>query len=158
MGCRNCLHTNLMVSTFRCDVCYEQCIHRLPLPKLTTVNGDVIRQADCMHPICRDCVAGFVRARTEEQMVFGVRCPSAGCRNEIQEQDVQALAKCGALTQEISDRFVELSQAGLHSACNVFQLGHSFVSKRLGPHEEAMVKNSSLSAVQCDNGKSKWLR
>lgn len=97
-----------MQSTFRCDVCYEQCIHRLPLPKLTTTNGDVIRQADCMHPICRDCVAGFVRARVEQHMVFGVRCPSPGCRNEIQEQDVQALAKCGALAQEISDRFSEL--------------------------------------------------
>jgi len=97
-----------------------------------TTNGDIIRQADCMHPICRDCVAGFVRARVEEQMVFGVRCPSAGCRNEIKEQDVQALAKCGALPQDVSDRFSELRRRDYTARAVSFNLETALSAEDLG--------------------------
>merc|ERR1712224_1162617 len=65
---------------------------------------------DCQHPICQECLAHFVTARVEEQLVFHVRCPFEGCTNEIFEQDVKRLADATptSLSTSIAIRFAEL--------------------------------------------------
>lgn len=108
------------VMDFQCEVCFEQRTDRLPLPRLSTLNGDVIRPADCHHPICRDCMASFVVARVEEQRVFGIRCPMPDCANELQEQDVQSLVRCGALPKAVGQRFAELRKKDYTARANSF--------------------------------------
>lgn len=93
---------------FKCAVCFEERTERLPLPKLCTLNGDVLRTADCNHPVCQRCMAAFVVARVEEQRVFGIRCPFEACKNELHEQDVQKLVELGALDAGVSKRLAEL--------------------------------------------------
>jgi len=95
---------------FTCQVCFEETDKRFALPKLSTGNGDVLRQQDCQHPICQECLAHFVTARVEDQLVFHVRCPFEGCTNEIFEQDVKRLATAtpAALPEGVATRFAEL--------------------------------------------------
>lgn len=94
--------------SFTCQVCFEQQSKRFPLPKLATGNGDVLREADCEHPICQTCLATFVTSRVQEQMVSNVRCPFGGCTNQIFEQDVKRMVSEGIVTSQISERFAEL--------------------------------------------------
>lgn len=96
------------MGAFRCVVCFEDRTERLPLPKFATLNGDVLRQGDCNHPVCQACMAAFVTARVEEQQVFGIRCPFLSCRNELYEQDVEQLVQNGALAAEIGTRLSDL--------------------------------------------------
>jgi hypothetical protein len=95
---------------FTCQVCFEETDKRFALPELKTGNGDVLRKQDCQHPICQECLAHFVTARVEEQLVFHVRCPFEGCTNEIFEQDVKRLADAtpASLSASIATRFAEL--------------------------------------------------
>jgi len=93
---------------FVCEVCFEEKTERLELPSLKTGNGDVLRDADCNHGICRECMAAFVVARVEEQHVFHIRCPHQGCKNELYEQDLSRLVKSGSLEASVSARFAEL--------------------------------------------------
>jgi len=79
-------------AAFTCEVCFELCSDRLPLSKLKTGNGDVLREADCGHNICRECMASYVVARVDEQRVFDLRCPHEGCKNELYEQDLGRLS------------------------------------------------------------------
>merc|ERR1712187_548958 len=72
-----------------------------------TGNGDVLRASDCGHMICRECMASYIVARVEEQRVFGIRCPSVGCKNELYEQDLRRLVQGGELAREVFDRFIE---------------------------------------------------
>mmetsp|Transcript_168427 Transcript_168427/g.298526 ORF Transcript_168427/g.298526 Transcript_168427/m.298526 type:complete len:326 (-) Transcript_168427:301-1278(-) len=95
-------------STFQCQVCFETCNQRLALPKLVTVNGDVIRGADCGHPVCQSCMAAFVAARVENVQVFGIYCPIQGCKKELHEQDVVKLVESGALKPEVADQLAKL--------------------------------------------------
>jgi len=94
--------------TFTCQVCFEQKDKRLPLTKLATGNGDVLRTDDCEHPICQECLATFVTTRVQEQFAFNLRCPYVGCANEIFEQDVTRLVAASVLPASISLRFAEL--------------------------------------------------
>jgi len=95
---------------FTCQVCFEETDKRFALPKLQTGNGDILRQQDCQHPICQECLAHFVTARVEDQLVFHVRCPFEGCTNEIFEQDVKKLAEAtpASLSEGVVTRFAEL--------------------------------------------------
>jgi len=93
---------------FTCQVCFEEKDQRLPLNKLATGNGDILRSADCQHPICQACLATFVATRVQEQFVFNVRCPFEGCVNELFEQDVTRLVGAGAIEPSVSERFAEL--------------------------------------------------
>mmetsp|Transcript_53501 Transcript_53501/g.148318 ORF Transcript_53501/g.148318 Transcript_53501/m.148318 type:complete len:460 (-) Transcript_53501:244-1623(-) len=93
---------------FICQVCFESCAERLPLPPLKTVNGQWIRKADCGHPICRACMAMYVTVHVEEQRVFGIRCPVENCAVEVHELDVWKLVQTGALAVEVSERLAEL--------------------------------------------------
>lgn len=93
---------------FVCQICFEQCERRLPLPRLATLNGDVVRAGDCLHPICEQCMAYHIAARVEEQRAFGVRCPALGCECELQEQDMRRLQHVGLLPQAVADRFAEI--------------------------------------------------
>jgi len=80
----------------------------MELPYVATGNGDVLRQNDCNHPICRDCMATYITVRVNEQRVFSIRCPFDGCRNEIYEQDLRHLKECGKLGNDVLERFAEL--------------------------------------------------
>lgn len=95
---------------FTCQICFEETDKRFALPGLKTGNGDVLRKQDCQHPICQECLAHFVTARVEEQLVFHVRCPFEGCTNEIFEQDVKRLtaATPASLLESVANRFAEL--------------------------------------------------
>lgn len=93
---------------FTCQVCFEQCNDRLPLPQLKTGNGDTLRADDCHHPICQQCLATYVATRVQEQFVFHVRCPFVGCTNELFEQDLTRLVRAGALGASVSEHFSEL--------------------------------------------------
>lgn len=93
---------------FTCQVCFEERVQRLGLPKLATGNGDVLRAGDCLHPICQECLATFVKVRVDDQFVFNLRCPFVGCANELFEQDVARLVQSGALPKQVSERFAEL--------------------------------------------------
>jgi len=93
---------------FTCQVCFEEKDQRLPLNKLATGNGDILRSADCQHPICQACLATFVTTRVQEQFVFNVRCPFVRCINELFEQDVTRLVAAGAIEPSVSARFAEL--------------------------------------------------
>jgi len=83
-------------------------MERLPLPKLSTLNGDVLRAGDCNHPVCQDCTASFVVARVQEQRVFGIRCPFEGCQNELYEPDIENLVQRGALAGDFGKRLSDL--------------------------------------------------
>mmetsp|Transcript_79612 Transcript_79612/g.138167 ORF Transcript_79612/g.138167 Transcript_79612/m.138167 type:complete len:350 (-) Transcript_79612:118-1167(-) len=96
------------MAAFQCQVCFEWQTERLTLPPLSTINGEKYRGEDCLHPICITCMAAHVRARVEEQLVFGVRCPMLGCKHELHEQDIHRLVLSGALSCEISRRFSDL--------------------------------------------------
>lgn len=96
------------MAAFQCVVCFEECRERLELPKLTTLNGDVMRAADCNHPVCKRCMASFVTARVEENLVFSIRCPFVDCKNELYEQDMDKLALSGHLSKEIQKRLADL--------------------------------------------------
>lgn len=96
------------MSIFCCSVCFEQRSSRLALGKVTTGNGEILRAADCEHPICRECLASHVRVRVEEQRVFGLRCPAIGCSCELYEKDLRSLVDFGNLPAEVCERFVEL--------------------------------------------------
>lgn len=93
---------------FMCQVCFETQTPRFELPSLCTGNGDVLRLADCQHPVCQDCMATYVRIRVEEQCVFQVCCPFVGCRNELFEQDLQRLVTEGVLDLAVTERFAAL--------------------------------------------------
>lgn len=96
------------MTSFVCVVCFEEHTERLPLPKLSTLNGDVFRAADCNHPVCQVCLASFVTARVEDQRAFGVRCPFESCKNELHQQDIDNLSQRGALASEVAKKFAEL--------------------------------------------------
>merc|ERR1719456_1463672 len=81
--------SSLQAASFTCQICFEEHSLRLTLPQLKTGNGDLLRHGDCGHPVCIQCMAAWVTARVEEQRVFGICCPAAGCRNELFEQDVR---------------------------------------------------------------------
>lgn len=95
---------------FTCQICFEELniAERFALPRLATGNQDVLRAKDCDHPICQECLASFVTARVQDQLVFNVRCPFDGCMNEIFEQDVKRMESAGALSSDVSKRFAEL--------------------------------------------------
>jgi len=97
------------MASFTCEVCFEEKEReaRLELKELKTGNGDVLRTSDCQHPICRDCLATYVRVRVEEQRVFNIFCPHLGCKNQLYEADVQSMVRCGLIEQEVSKRFAE---------------------------------------------------
>eukprot|EP01051_Picozoa_sp_SAG22_P016303 SAG22_NODE_2277_length_2762_cov_2.747278_1_plen_122_part_00 len=85
-----------MAVTPTCEVCLEAVSEARPrfvLPQLRTGNGDVLRDADCGHNICTECMVGFATSRVRDQKVFGIKCPHEGCGNEFYEQDVKRLAE-----------------------------------------------------------------
>mmetsp|Transcript_4446 Transcript_4446/g.8033 ORF Transcript_4446/g.8033 Transcript_4446/m.8033 type:complete len:342 (+) Transcript_4446:62-1087(+) len=94
--------------SFLCQVCFELQKDRLPLERLVTGNGDVLRSADCNHHVCQECMAAYVVSRVDEQRVFNVRCPSIGCTVELFEQDVRRLTQLKVLEEDVSNRFAEL--------------------------------------------------
>lgn len=96
------------MATFTCEVCFEARETRLDLTALSTGNGDILRAADCEHPVCQECMAKFVRARVEEQQVFGIRCPHEGCKNQIFELDLKKLVERELLPAAVHARFAEL--------------------------------------------------
>jgi len=93
---------------FTCQVCFEEKDQRLPLNKLATGNGDILRSADCQHPICQACLATFVTTRVQEQFVFDLRCPFVGCANELFEQDLTRLVAADAIEPSVSKSFAKL--------------------------------------------------
>lgn len=96
------------MTSFECQVCFEQRTDRLPLMPLSTVNGDVLRSHDCGHPVCRSCLASFVKAQVEELRPFGIRCPIEGCKNQLYEQDVEKLVKDNVLKLEVATQLATL--------------------------------------------------
>lgn len=108
------------MQAFVCEVCFEEKSERLELPPLKTGNGDVLRNADCNHGICRQCMASFVVARVEEQYVFHIRCPHQGCRNELCEQDLSRLVNAGSLEASVSARFAELRARDFSARAKLF--------------------------------------
>jgi len=96
------------MAAFTCQICFEEKCERLKLAQLRTGNGDVLRHADCGHPVCQECLAAHVRVRVEEQRVYNLRCPSFGCQAELFEQDLQRLSAAGALAHEVCERFAAL--------------------------------------------------
>lgn len=96
------------MAAFECEVCFESKTKRLSLGRLQTGNGQQVRGEDCGHGVCMECLAAFVTARVEEQLVFGIRCPHEGCRNEIRDQDIDKLATEGLLEEAVRERFREL--------------------------------------------------
>jgi len=96
------------MTAFQCQICFEQCANRLLLPRLATLNGDVLRAADCGHPVCQSCMAAWVSAKVEDMRAFGIYCPMESCRSELFEQDVQKLVKAGALGSQIAERLALL--------------------------------------------------
>jgi len=113
--------------TFTCQVCLEQQSTRLPLDKLATGNGDVLRAYDCDHPVCQGCLATFVATRVQEQRVFNLRCPMVGCTNELFEQDLKKMVQAGALQTSIIDRFLELRARDYSARAN--ELAQSLSTK-----------------------------
>lgn len=105
---------------FCCKVCFEVCNTRLALPRLTTINSQTLRAEDCNHPVCQECMAKFVISRVEEQLVFGIRCPIEGCRNELYDQDVQRLVKFGSLSADIGKRFADLRRRNYSARASSF--------------------------------------
>mmetsp|Transcript_163114 Transcript_163114/g.313303 ORF Transcript_163114/g.313303 Transcript_163114/m.313303 type:complete len:464 (-) Transcript_163114:318-1709(-) len=95
---------------FTCAICFQTAGSRLELPVFRTGNGDKLRECDCGHPICCECMSQHVRVRVEEQRVFNLHCPFVGCRTELFEQDLQRLVfqTQGALSSELCQRFVKL--------------------------------------------------
>jgi len=96
------------MTAFQCQICFEQCANRLLLPRLATLNGDVLRAADCGHLVCQSCMAAWVSAKVEDMHVFGIFCPMESCKTELFEQDVQTLVKAGALGSQIAERLAHL--------------------------------------------------
>lgn len=95
---------------FTCQICFERfasAAARLSLGPLHTGNGDVLRAADCEHPVCQSCMAAYVRVRIHEQRVYNLRCPMLECRVELYEQDLRRLVSAG-LEEDSCERFVEL--------------------------------------------------
>eukprot|EP00444_Apocalathium_aciculiferum_P023687 CAMPEP_0183434862 /NCGR_PEP_ID=MMETSP0370-20130417/65161_1 /TAXON_ID=268820 /ORGANISM="Peridinium aciculiferum, Strain PAER-2" /LENGTH=243 /DNA_ID=CAMNT_0025621693 /DNA_START=47 /DNA_END=778 /DNA_ORIENTATION=- len=90
-----------------CQVCFEAMTKRLALPELKTGNGDILRSADCNHPICTACLAGHIAARVEQQLVC-IRCPAVDCTNRLFEQDLKRLVTSSELSQEVCDQFAEI--------------------------------------------------
>jgi hypothetical protein len=88
-------------------ICFERVQERLELPKVTTGNGDVLRESDCGHAICRACMAKYVTVQVEEQRVYNLHCPAVGCRTGLFENDLRSLARQGTLEDKVVDRFVE---------------------------------------------------
>lgn len=133
--------------SFECQVCFEECQTRLALPPKTTINGDVIRKADCNHPVCQSCMASFVKARVEEQRVFGICCPIEGCSNPVLEQDVEKLVAEKALDPAVAEQMARLRRQDyterLAQTCT--QLGDSGIagSMRLCPRCNVMIQRSS---------------
>jgi len=109
--------------TFTCEVCFESKERRLALDKLATGNGDVLRNGDCGHNVCIECTSAFVTARVEEQLVFGIRCPHEGCRNELYEKDIERLARDGPLEDAVRERFCELRSRDYAARVSSFSEG-----------------------------------
>merc|ERR1719313_1450400 len=134
--------------SFECQVCFEECQTRLALPPKTTINGDVIRKADCNHPVCQSCMASFIKARVEEQMAFGICCPIEGCGNEVLEQDVEKLVEAKALDPAVAEQMATLRRRDyterLAQTCT--QLGDGGMkagSMRLCPRCNVILQRSS---------------
>jgi len=109
--------------TFTCEVCFESKEKRLALDTLATGNGDVLRSKDCGHNVCIECTSAFVTARVEEQLVFGIRCPHEGCRNELYEKDIERLAQAGLLEDAVRERFCELRSRDYAARVSSFSEG-----------------------------------
>jgi len=136
--------------TLTCEVCFEPCTDRLKLEKLQTGNGDVLRQADCGHRICRGCMALYVTVRVEENRVFGMRCPHEGCSNELFEQDLARLPlPNGVLEQFVKLRSQDYSQrakelrATLLESCNALETARELCQfARLCPRCNVVLQKS----------------
>jgi len=64
------LSAQASVMSCTCQICFDEKSTRLELPHIATGNGDVLREADCNHPICMECMTTHVRVRIEEQRAF----------------------------------------------------------------------------------------
>jgi len=53
-------------------------------------------------------MASFVKARVEEQRVFGICCPIEGCSNPVLEQDVDKLVEAKALDPAVAEQMARL--------------------------------------------------
>lgn len=136
----------MQMNAFECQVCFESCSKRLALPRLATLNGDVLRLHDCNHPICQSCMAAFVTARVEEHQAFNIFCPIEGCKNELFEQDVQNLVHAGVLNPEVSERLAKLRKqeytSRLSETCSELKLDE-VLSMRLCPRCNVIIQKSS---------------
>jgi len=136
---------------FICEVCFERRSDRLPLNELKTGgNGNVLRQNDCGHGICRECMAAYVTARVDEQRVFDVRCPHPGCKNELFQQDLTKLALpvgvCEQFaklrTQDYSQRAKELKETLLRDAAALGKTREISNMARLCPRCSVVLQKS----------------
>lgn len=107
---------------FTCQICFDTKSKRLQLPHLATGNGDVLRSADCQHPICLDCMARYVGVRVEEQRAFQLRCPMEGCSNELFEKDVRRLVEEGVMSGDVLIRFAALRARDFNARSKSFDL------------------------------------
>jgi len=108
--------------SFTCQICFETKSKRLQLPRFATGNGDVLRSADCEHPVCLECMATYVRVRVEEQRAFQLRCPMDGCSNELFEQDVQRLVNEEVMSSDVFKRFAALRARDFNARSKSFDL------------------------------------
>jgi hypothetical protein len=90
-------------------------------------------------------MASFVAARLEEQRAFGIRCPMLGCANELQEQDVQQLVRCGALPPALGERFAELRKRDYTARADAF----TEVLELPSQEEYVMLKRLWRTARRC---------
>jgi len=108
--------------SFTCQICFDEKSNRLELPRFATGNGDVLRNADCNHPICQECMATYVCVRVEEQRAFQLRCPVDGCSNELFEPDIQRLVNNKVMSKDIFRRFAALRARDFNARSKSFDL------------------------------------
>jgi len=108
--------------SFTCQICFDEKSNRLELPRFATGNGDVLRSADCNHPICLECMATYVRVRVEEQRAFQLRCPMDGCSNEVLEKDLKRLVDNKVMSSDVFKRFAALRARDFNARSKSFDL------------------------------------
>lgn len=108
--------------SFTCQICFDEKSNRLELPRFATGNGDVLRSADCNHPICLECMATYVRVRVEEQRAFQLRCPMDGCSNELFEKDLKRLVDNKVMPSDVFKRFAALRARDFNARSKSFDL------------------------------------
>jgi hypothetical protein len=92
-------------------------------------------------------MASFVTARVQDQLVFGIRCPIDGCKNELYEQDIQKLVQASVLSPDVADQMAKLRKQDytlrLEQFCDDLGSISKLKSMRLCPRCCVIIQKSS---------------